>query len=149
MADQDILQAIKIIDDKIASLQAARNQLAHAFGIDSKSSMPPVNATSAAVAAIARASAGPQRIVPNANSNGTSAHEPTGRKVELAKFLALRGPTARATIIGESGLPEGTISYCLNDKRFFEQGPDGNWAITEYSRRGLERGFGPIHAEAH
>ena|SRR3989442_2848488 len=128
MADTDILQAIQIIDDKIASLQKARDQLANAFGIDGKSHTPhgdtlPRNGGS---------NAAPQRSVPG--------HEPSGRKVELALFLLAHGPTSRATIIEQSGLPEGTISYCLNDKRFFHQTADGNWAITEYSRRGLERG---------
>jgi len=36
-------------------------------------------------------------------------------------------------------LPEGTVSYCLNDKRFFEQLESGDWNITESSRQGLER----------
>ena len=136
MADTDVLQAIQIIDDKIASLQEARNRLAQAFGIDSKSSAQ--SATPAAITAIARAISHQSGSAAQANGNGH--HEPSGRKVELAKFLASRGPTSRATIIAESGLPEGTISYCLNDKRFFLQAADGNWAITEYSRRGLERG---------
>lgn len=135
MADNDVLQAIKIIDDKIASLQEARNRLAQAFGIESKSSAPSVNA--GAIATVARATAS-QRTSAQSNSNGS--HEPTGRKVELAKFLLAHGPASRVTIIDKAGLPEGTVSYCLSDKRFFVQGTDGNWNINEYSRRGLERG---------
>src|SRR5207253_2451268 len=116
MADNDILQAIQIIDNKIASLQKARDQLANAFGIEGNSRTPSNGGSALHHAAPAQPS-----------GNG----QPTGRKVELAKFLAASGPISRATIIEKSGLPEGTISYCLNDKRFFQQLPDGNWAVTE------------------
>jgi hypothetical protein len=145
MADNDVLQAIQIIDDKIASLQAARNQLAQAFGIESKSPKP----VPAVIAA--PPTWHPPAQYGDSASNGNGHKAPSGRKVELAKFLAGKGATDRATIIAESGLPEGTISYCLNDKRFFEQAADGKWAITEYSRRGLERGSktGTFQAEAH
>jgi hypothetical protein len=142
MADTEALQAIRIIDDKIAALQKARDQLANAFGIDSVSSSASMAKRIVVVAdAIARS-----------NSSGTNGQKPpSGRKVELAKFLVGKGAVDRATIIAESGLPEGTISYCLNDKRFFMQSPDGKWAITEYSRRGLERGSatGTFLPEAH
>jgi len=48
------------------------------------------------------------------------------------------GPMSRVAIVEKGGIPEGTVSYCLADKRFFEQNPEGNWDITDYSRRGLE-----------
>ena len=138
MADNDILQAIQIIDNKIASLQEARNQLATAFGIE----LHPLRIPST------RMPHGPT-VPPPPGMNGN--HEPSGRKVELAKFLVRKGAVDRATIIAESGLPEGTISYCLNDKRFFVQAEDGKWSITEYSRRGLERGSatGTFQAESN
>jgi hypothetical protein len=132
MADNDVLQAIQIIDDKIASLQTARNQLARAFGIESKASLD-------AIVAVARVTSS-QRSPSIQPSNGNGHHAPTGRKVELAKFLLAHGPASRVTIIEKAGLPEGTVSYCLSDKRFFVQSADGNWNINEYSRRGLERG---------
>jgi hypothetical protein len=132
MADTDILQAIQIIDDKISSLQEARNRLAHAFGIELKST-----ANVAAIVAVAAAS---QRLAHVESSNGNGHKPPTGRKVELAQFLLAHGPASRSTIIEMAGMPEGTVSYCLTDKRFFQQDADGTWKITEYSRRGLERG---------
>src|SRR5260370_2381660 len=145
MADHDILQAIQIIDNKIASLLEARNQLAQAFGIESK----PANA--AAVTAAARVIATPHHGPVQSSSNGSIGHEPSGRKVELAKFLATHGAASRATIIEKAGLPEGTISYCLNDKRFFQQLADGHWAITDYSTRRLDCRCktGTFQPEAH
>ena len=46
---------------------------------------------------------------------------------------------SRVAIVERAGLPEGTVSYCLSDKRFFEQLDSGDWNITDFSRRGLER----------
>ena len=46
---------------------------------------------------------------------------------------------ARTAIVEGSGIPEGTVSYCLNDKRFFEQLENGDWTINDFSKRGLER----------
>lgn len=132
MADNDILRAIQIIDAKIASLQEARNRLANAFGIGQEAPQvtyvgPPLPAADAALSS-------PQP--PNVQDGPT---RPSGRKVELAQFLLANGPMSRVAIVERSGLPEGTVSYCLADKRFFEQAADGSWHITEYSRRGLER----------
>lgn len=130
--DTETLQAIQIIDKKIAALQAARNQLAQAFGVE-----PPT----APIAPARRATVPPPptRDAP-APSNGNGNQGPTGRKVELARFLLVHGPASRSTIIEDAGLPEGTVSYCLNDKRFFVQDSEGNWNINDYSRNGLERG---------
>ena len=142
--DTDVLQAIQIIDKKIASLLVARNQLAQAFGIETASPAAPPKGTYVSLLPVPAGN-----DIESTNGNGHKS--PSGRKVELAKFLVGKGAVDRATIIAESGLPEGTISYCLNDKRFFAQAPDGKWAITEYSRRGLERGSatGTFQPEAH
>ena len=63
----------------------------------------------------------------------------TGRKEQLAQFLLTHGPTSRVDIVLKAGLPEGTVSYCLNDERFFEQVEGRNWNLTAFSRRGLAR----------
>ena len=67
----------------------------------------------------------------------------TGRKEQLGRFLLTHGPTSRADIVEKAGLPEGTVSYCLNDERFFEQVEGGNWNLTAFSRRGLENQHHP------
>jgi hypothetical protein len=131
MADEQILQAIRIIDDKIASLQAARNQLANAFGIGNNPFSPSTH-PSIAVPHLTAPASKPQPI------SEQQPKTPGGRKVQLAEFLFASGPMSRVAIVEKSGLPEGTVSYCLNDKRFFVQAANGDWDINDFSRKGLE-----------
>jgi hypothetical protein len=126
--DSDILQAIQIIDAKITSLQEARNRLATAFGIPNS--------------AIAPASIRTNPREPLVPSQVHAQAHPGGRKEQLAQFLYENGAMARGALYSRSGLPEGTVSYCLNDKRFFQQHENGDWDITDFSRRGLERRLG-------
>ncbi len=63
----------------------------------------------------------------------------TGRKEELAQFLLTHGPMSRVDIVAKAGLPEGTVSYCLNDTHIFAQVEGGNWNLTEFFRRGIAR----------
>ncbi len=123
--DPEIQQAIQIIDAKIASLQEARNRLAAAFGVTGQ--IMPVASTPVSSGRYTPTFAAPQA---------------GGRKEQLAQFIYENGPMARGALQSRSGLPEGTVSYCLNDKRFFEQREGGDWDITEFSRRGLERRLG-------
>jgi hypothetical protein len=134
--DTETLQAIQIIDKKISALQAARNQLAQAFGVE-----PP---TAPIAPARGRTVPPPPTGDNSTSANGNGSQVPSGRKVELARYLLTNGPALRTAIVENSGLPEGTVSYCLSDKRFFEQNDNGTWKITDFSRRGLERGFGAI-----
>ena len=137
MADTEIWQAIKIIDDKIASLQAARNQLANAFGIGNNPFPPSTHAQNIAVAhATPPVHATAPVWKPTVHSEQPKAA--TGRKVQLAEFLYKHGAMPRTTIVEKSGLPEGTVSYCLNDKRFFVQAANGDWDINDFSRKGLQ-----------
>ena len=132
--DADILQAIRIIDDKIASLQEARNRLANAFGIDTIPDLNPNHAPLNPRPYRHPASLPP----PPPHAEDSQPSISGGRKVELAQFLWENGPMSRTAIAEGANIPIGTISYCLNDKRFFEQTEDGNWQITEFSKKGLE-----------
>jgi hypothetical protein len=116
MVDPDIQKAIEIIDKKIQSLQAARNQLAQAFGITD----------------VPQPSQMQMKLVPP-----NAAPQQLPRKEALAAFLIQNGPMSRSDIVVRSGIPEGTVSYCLNDKRFFEQNEEGLWTTTEFSRKGF------------
>jgi hypothetical protein len=142
--DADILQAIQIIDAKITSLQEARNRLANAFGIATTSAAP-VRLGNLAE----RQSTGAPRLDQASNGHAPPQSQPSGRKVELAQFLSEHGQMSRVAIVEKSGIPEGTVSYCLSDKRFFEQTESGDWTITDFSRKGLERRTktGSFHAE--
>ena len=46
---------------------------------------------------------------------------------------------SRVDIVAKAGLPEGTVSYCLNDTHVFAQVEGGNWNLTEFFRRGIAR----------
>jgi hypothetical protein len=126
MVDPDIKQAIEIIDRKILSLQQARDQLARAFGFQSIPNQLGIQFSERPEPILASA-------IPPA-SRQTS----TPRKEALADFLIEHGPMSRVDIVAKAGIPEGTVSYCLADKRFFAQLDDGSWDVTEFSRRGRQ-----------
>ena len=146
--DPEILQAIKTIDDKIASLQEARNRLASAFGIVDHS---PANHTPRPNKVAPNSPAAAIQTIQAVEANGTAKAAPSGRKVQLAQFLMDHGPMSRVSIVEAAELPEGTVSYCLADKRFFQQLDSGDWDITDFSRRGLERRSktGTFEVEGH
>jgi hypothetical protein len=121
MVDTDISQAIRIIDAKISSLQEARNRLASAFGIGDNPLLPANGSKSGPLPVSPKTPSG-NRFAPAAQSPRDGS-----RKAQLAKFLLAKGPMSRVAIVEQAGLPEGTISYCLNDKRFFEQTESGDW----------------------
>ncbi|MBZ5676433.1 MAG: hypothetical protein LAP61_19500 [Acidobacteriia bacterium] len=134
MVDPEIQKAIEIIDKKIQSLQQARNQLALAFGVGEQRGFISPHAQAMASAQTNL----PQPII-------EAPQKP--RKEALADFLIKNGPMSRAEIVSKAGLPEGTISYCLSDKRFFTQLDNGDWDATEFSRRGfqLKAANGDLH----
>ena len=55
---------------------------------------------------------------------------PRDEKNSLHGFLLEHGPTTRADIAANSILPDGTVSFCLSDKRFFF--PDGRWKVGSH-----------------
>jgi hypothetical protein len=112
--DADIARAIQLIDAKIESLRAIRDQLSSLFGnaADAVSSNVSVSASEPATA----------------TRNGT--HRVT-RKDEVASFIRQRGPSSRADILRGTGIPEGTIAFCLGDKDRFHQLEDGRWTNVE------------------
>jgi len=127
MVDPEIQTAIDIIDKKILSLQQARNQLALAFGME-QSASPKTTPVQRPLL--------DKPINPRSFTSAVQVQQP--RKEALAEFLIKSGPMSRADIVNKAGLPEGTISYCLNDKRFFEQMANGDWDVTQFSRHGFE-----------
>ena len=59
------------------------------------------------------------------------------RRAEVVAYLEEHGPTKRARLIEATGIPEGTISYLLNDKRQFRRLEDGTWDIKPDDDAGL------------
>lgn len=108
VADLEIRKAIEIIDQKIFALYEARNRLETAFGVPNDETVRGIFAKS---------------YVRLLRSDENS------RKAKLARFLSENGPMTRAEIVTNLGFPEGTISYCLNDKSMFKKLHDGRWGL--------------------
>jgi hypothetical protein len=102
--NSDIKQAVSIIRQRIANLQQIERMLLDEFDVPGAS----------AVAIAAR---------PVQHSNGAgNGHGKETQKDKLTKFLIEHGPSPRAKIIAESGIPMGTISNLLNKSGFTRRG---------------------------
>ncbi len=102
----DILGAIEIIDGRIARLRELRKQLAEEFGISQKT-----------------------HVSENQKTLCDKAGEKT-RKEELAEFLKAHGPKTRMEIVNQTGIPAGTVSFCLKDKQFAKN-EEGKWNLAK------------------
>jgi hypothetical protein len=98
--NSDIKQAVSIIRQRIVNLQQIERMLLEEFDVP--------GASTAAIAA---------RPVQHGNGNGKET-----QKDKLTKFLIEHGPSPRAKIIAESGIPMGTISNLLNKSGFTRRG---------------------------
>ena len=104
----DIVGAIEIIDGRIARLRELRKQLAEEFGIAQKT-----------------------QVSANQKPLFAKAGDKT-RKEELTDFLKVHGPKTRAEIVNQTGIPPGTVSFCLKDKRFAKN-REGKWQLAKNS----------------
>ena len=104
--DRDIVGAIEIIDGRIARLGELRKQLAEEFGIAQKT-----------------------HVSSNQKPLFGKAGEKS-RKEQLADYLEANGPKTRMEIVKQTGIPPGTVSFCLKDKRFAKNG-DGKWDLAK------------------
>ena len=102
----DIVGAIEVIDGRIARLRELRKQLAEEFGIAQKTHV----------------SSSPNPLLDKAGEKT--------RKEELADFLKAHGPKTRMEIINQTGIPAGTVSFCLKDKQF-EKNEEGKWHLAK------------------
>src|SRR5689334_16248719 len=103
--DPRLADAVKLIDERIAALQRLRNEMIQQLDGAIQPDRPI-----------------PAASVPSSNSNGSYGT----RKDQIAKFIAERGPSTRGEIIAGTGIPAGTIAYCLNDPKRFEN-KHGKW----------------------
>jgi hypothetical protein len=113
--NQDILKAIQTLDQRIANLQEIKRRLADEFGIVLSQESAPTELR--------------QMMLP-ADQGEMGLVEKKSRKRSLEEFLRTHGPKTRQEIIEGTGFPEGTVSYCLNDKSIFVQLADGRWTLA-------------------
>jgi len=114
----DILKAVEIINQRIAHLEQIKSMILSEFGAPIAS---PVRTNGASSAAF-KLTAHDGGHVPIKGQNGK-------RKEELKQFLVSNGPSKRAKIIAESGIPRGTIAYLLNSNSEFVRRNDGKWQV--------------------
>jgi hypothetical protein len=112
--DSDIARAVAVIDAKIESLKGIRSQLVNLFGNNNISGSTSIQSSTAPISGItATAHNGARRVT---------------RKDAVEQFIRQNGPSTRIEILRGTGIPEGTIAYCLNDKERFRQAEEGRWA---------------------
>ena|SRR5271157_339063 len=113
----DIAKAIELIDQRIAALQNIRSQLAHEFGDEAeRAAVRTINPPASTV-----------QTVPPARRNGRGQ---LNRKAQVAAFIRTNGAASRSEIIRETGIPMGTVAYCLNDETMFTN-RNGRWHLVE------------------
>ena len=57
--------------------------------------------------------------------------QPQSRKEEVQELLRRSGPLRRSEIHGQTGIPKGTVSFCLNDQHLFRSLGDGRWDVVK------------------
>jgi hypothetical protein len=113
----DIKKAIEIIDQRIEALRNVRESLAREFGMEDMvkpsvsaiSSQPPLRQTTISLIPV--------------ESRRT-------RKDQVEEYLKQHGPSRRKEIAEGLGVPEGTVSYVLNDKERFANVEHGKWDLV-------------------
>lgn len=118
----DIKKAIEIIDQRIESLKNIRDNLAMEFGMNEV-----VKSTSAP---------SPQASKQLSFASGASGLGGIKTsKDKIAAFLHGRNPASRKEIVIGTGLPDGTVSYALNDRERFRRTDNGwvNVSLGDFS----------------
>lgn len=108
--EEDVERTIERINERIKELEDTKRVLMQTFGIKRRatvaSSIPSMPTT-----------------------------PKTTRKEEVKELLRAKGPMSKADILKERpDIPEGTVSYVLNDGETF-QNVDGKWSLKEGETR--------------
>lgn len=112
----DIKKAIEIIDQRIEALRAVRASLAREFGMEDivAPSVSPVSKPAPRQTVIS--------LIP--------VEARLTRKEQVAEYLKQHGPSKRKEIAAGLGIPEGTVSFVLNDKERFANVEHGKWDLV-------------------
>ena|SRR2546425_11492660 len=118
----DMVKAVELIDQRIASLQNIREQLIREFG-ESVERLGNTHISDSVGSHSGRVTV--EDVAAGANGNGR-----VRRKDEIANFIRAHGPARRRDLIARLGIPSGTVAYCLNDDtRFVSR--DHKWHLRE------------------
>src|SRR5262245_45918115 len=121
--DPEIQAAIQAIDRKIAKLQSAKDLLISEFAnAPTETDGGPPRPSSM--------SGGPPE--PSFRNVFIRPEPPSTRKDQITNFLKENGPSTRREIVSKTGIPEGTVSYVLNDSDTFRHLDKlGKWELVE------------------
>ncbi|MDO9289033.1 MAG: hypothetical protein Q7T83_09600 [Thermodesulfovibrionales bacterium] len=104
MANSEIEKTIKMIDQKIKSLENTKKVLIEEFG-------------------------GSQQLLPLREAKGVKEKEEK-RKDRIIRLLRDEGSLSSKEIISKTGFPRGTVNFVLNDKKTFYLA-DNKWHLVE------------------
>lgn len=65
---------------------------------------------------------------------GDASAQHVSRKQQVVNAIRANGPLRRRAIARVARIPEGTVSYELNDKKTFARLGDGTWTLTDAAR---------------
>jgi hypothetical protein len=131
--DPEIQAAINAIDRKIAKLQQVKNLLLSEF----PSAPESVASVSVGVPDVIKTEHGTITFQGQAPTITTQPQAST-RKLQVAEFLLEQGAKRRREIVENTGIPEGTVSYVLNDSdTFAHDSHTGKWRLTDQAREAL------------
>ena len=118
--DPEIQVAVDKLDERISKLQNAKDIL---LSLDSTGERSNGNAPSPTTR--------PQAVRRRRAKAPTTGGARGTRKPELILFLEANGPTRRGELRERTGIPLGTISFLLNDKKTFRRLDSGKWDVRK------------------
>lgn len=119
-ADSDIKATVERIDQRISKLNKIKEMLLEEFSIPMETAI---------TGGRAKATASRRRAV--RRSPPRTSGKPRTRRQVLIDFFRTNGPAPRREIIEKTGMPLGTASYLLNDKKTFTRLDSGKWDIRK------------------
>lgn len=112
----EVKKTIEIINAKIESLVDLRDSLMREFGItEARADRQSDDSQQLPIPL-------PMRPVLHNNLRRT-------RKQQIIEYIGARGPQSRRDIAKGLGIPEGTVSFVLNDKDTFFSAGRGKWDV--------------------
>jgi len=119
----NIQATVDLLDERISNLQKIKQMLLSEYGIAENG---------AKLSTAVRAPRKPPRKAPNAGRSP--------RRRQLIDFLCTDGPTRRGEIVQKTGMPMGSVSYLLNDKKTFRRLDSGKWDVRKELKAGIPSG---------
>jgi len=123
--DPEIQAAVNLIERRIAKLQQAKDLLIGEFSRNGTAQTDHAETVRAGQVRV-------QHQMPLLS--------PKTRKAQIRDFILAAGASRRSEIVEKTGIPEGTVSYVLNDDKVFRHiDSTGKWDVVKEIRDGLNQ----------